>query len=54
MKYSNEDEYDGQWKEDERNGEGIFKEASTGKIQRILYEDDEILDILENDIKGLP
>ena len=37
MKYKNGDEYDGQWHKNIKNGEGIFKEASSGKIQRILY-----------------
>ena len=38
MKYLNNDEYDGQWKDDNRHGEGVFKERSTGRVERRLYE----------------
>ena len=41
-KYENNDEYDGQWIDDSRHGEGIFKEASTGRIERRIYEEDEV------------
>jgi hypothetical protein len=32
MKYSNNDHYDGEWKDGLMHGIGIFKEAATGKI----------------------
>ena len=41
-KYENNDEYDGQWIDDSRHGKGIFKEASTGRIERRIYEEDEV------------
>ena len=47
MKYKNNDEYDGQWKDGGRHGEGVFKEASTGRVERRLYEDDEVKEVLE-------
>ena len=47
MKYNNGDEYDGQWKIWKRHGEGVFKEASTGRVERRLYEDDEVKEVLE-------
>ena len=47
MKYSNNDEYDGQWKNDYRHGEGVFKEASTGRVERRLYENDKVKEVLE-------
>jgi hypothetical protein len=37
MKYLNNEEYDGLWKEDKMHGEGVFKEASTGRVERRLY-----------------
>jgi hypothetical protein len=47
MKYENDDEYDGQWKEDRKHGEGVFKEASTGRVERRLYKDDKLIEVLE-------
>ncbi len=47
MKYPNKDEYDGQWIRNKKNGEGIFKEAETGKIKRIKYEEDKVIEVLE-------
>ncbi len=38
MKYLNNDEYDGQWKYEKRHGEGVFKDRSTGRVERRLYE----------------
>ncbi len=46
MKYPNNDEYDGQWKR-YKHGEGVFKEASTGRVERRLYEDGEVKEVLE-------
>jgi|LakMenEpi03Aug12_release.lakeMendotaPanAssembly.Ray.scaffolds.fasta_scaffold5964388_1 hypothetical protein len=37
MKYSNNDEEDGEWGLPTNNVERIFKEASTGRIERRLY-----------------
>jgi hypothetical protein len=47
MKYQNNDEYDGQWKNNRRHGEGMFKEASTGRVERRLYENDKVKEVLE-------
>ena len=46
MKHHNNDEYDGQFKAC-RHGEGVFKEASTGRVERRLYENDEVKEVLE-------
>ena len=40
MKYWNNNRYDGQWKDDQKHGEGVFKYGATGRIERILYKDD--------------
>jgi hypothetical protein len=37
-KYMNKDEYDGQWQADWEHGKGVFKEASTGRVERRIYE----------------
>jgi hypothetical protein len=47
MKYENSDEYDGQWEEDRRHGEGVFKEASTGRVERRIYDKDKVEEVLE-------
>jgi len=47
MKYENNDEYDGQWKNFDRHREGVFKEASTGRVERRLYERDKVKEVLE-------
>jgi hypothetical protein len=47
INYPNNDEYDGQWKESLRHGEGVFKEASTGRVERRLYEENEVKEVLE-------
>jgi hypothetical protein len=47
MKYANKDEYNGQWKSNKRHGEGFFKEASTGRVERRIYEYDEVKEVLE-------
>jgi hypothetical protein len=47
MKYFNNDEYDGQWKECSKHGEGVFKKASTGRVERRLYENDKVKEVLE-------
>jgi hypothetical protein len=52
MKYKNNDEYDGQWKRNRKHGEGVFKEASTGRVERRLYEDDKVIEVLEVIEKG--
>jgi hypothetical protein len=36
--YRNNDEYDGQLEWSLYHGEGVFKKASTGRVERILYE----------------
>jgi hypothetical protein len=46
MKYPNNDEYDGQFK-GYRHGEGVFKEGSTGRVERRLYENDKVKEVLE-------
>jgi hypothetical protein len=52
MKYRNNDEYDGQFKYYSRHGEGVFKEASTGRVERRLYHLDEVKEVLEVIEKG--
>ncbi len=47
MKHPNNDEYDGQWKNDYRHGEGVLKEASTGRVERRLYENNIVKEVLE-------
>jgi hypothetical protein len=47
MKYPNNDEYDGQWRWNRRHGFGVFKEASTGRVERRLYENDKVKEVLE-------
>jgi hypothetical protein len=48
MKYKNNDEYDGQFKWGySRHGEGVFKEASTGRVERRIYERDKVKEVLE-------
>ncbi len=41
------DEYDGLWKEGEMHGEGVFKMASTGRVERRLYQRGEVKEVLE-------
>ena len=47
FKYENDDEYDGRWKNSKRHGEIVYKEASTGRIERIISEEDEFLEVIE-------
>ena len=47
MKYANKDEYHGQWKSGKRHGEGFFKEASTGRVERRIFEYEEVKEVLE-------
>ena len=47
MKHPNNDEYDGQFNEYRRHGEGVFKEASTGRVERRLYEYNKVKEVLE-------
>ena len=47
MKYANNDEYNGQWHQNRRFGDGIFKEGSTGRIERSIYAADEVKEVVE-------
>ncbi len=47
MKYKNNDEYDGQWEWDYKSGEGVFMEASTGRVEKRLYVNDDFVKVLE-------
>ena len=47
MKFPNNDEYDGQWKDNMRHIEGVFKKASTGRIERRRYYNDVVIEVLE-------
>ena len=47
MKYANNDEYDGQWLNNLKQGEAVFKEASTGKVERRIYDWDNVKKVLE-------
>jgi len=46
--FSNNDEYHGLYKNNDMNGEGIFFEASTGKIQRGIFHKGEMIEVLES------
>lgn len=46
MKYANNDEYDGKW-EVNRPLEGVFLKVSSGRIERRLYEKNEVREVLE-------
>jgi hypothetical protein len=30
-----------------KHGEGVFKEASTGRVERRLYDNDKVIEVLE-------
>jgi len=47
MKYSNKDEYDGMWSSDKKHGFGVFKEASTGRIETRIYAKDRVRKVRE-------
>jgi hypothetical protein len=47
MKYSNKDEYDGMWSSDKKQGLGVFKEASTGRIEKRIYAKDRVRQVRE-------
>ena len=47
MEFKNNDKYDGQWKQNYHHGEGVFKEASTGRVERRLYERNKVKEVLE-------
>jgi hypothetical protein len=46
MKYPNNDEYDGSWRQSMKHGVGVFKEASTGRVERRLYVWDKVKEVL--------
>ncbi len=46
-KYANNDEYDGEWVNNRYHGVGVFKDASTVRIERRLYENGHIQEVLE-------
>ena len=48
MIYANNDEYDGQWRYGKRHGEAVFKEGSTGIVERRIYEDDKVIKVLNS------
>jgi hypothetical protein len=48
MIYANNDEYDGQWKFGKRHGRAVFKEGSTGIVERRIYEDDNLIKVLDS------
>ncbi len=35
-KFPNNNEYDGEWKNFTKHGQGIYKEAATGEIRKII------------------
>ena len=47
QKWANKDEYHGQVKNGIRNGEGVFKEGQSGKIERAIWENDKRVKVLE-------
>ena len=47
QKWPNKDEYHGQWKNNDRNGEGVYKEGASGEIKRAIWENDKRVKVLE-------
>jgi hypothetical protein len=47
MKYDDNNEYDGQWENSNRSGEGVYTYAKTGIIQRELWKDGKKVKVLE-------
>ena len=47
MKWPNKDEYHGQWKNGDRNGEGVFKKGASGEIKRSIWENNKEVKVLE-------
>jgi hypothetical protein len=47
MKWPNKDEYHGQWKNNDRNGEGVYKERASGKIDRVVWKNNKEVKVLE-------
>ncbi len=50
IKYPNKDEYYGQFKnmyKPCKHGEGVFIEASTGRVERRIYENDMVKKVIE-------
>jgi hypothetical protein len=45
--YESNDKYDGQWKRNMRHGEAVFKNASTGRVERRQYFRDKVKKVLE-------
>jgi hypothetical protein len=45
--YSDNSEYDGQWKEFCYNGDGVYKDGKTGRIVRALYKNGKEKKVLE-------
>ncbi len=46
MIYANNDEYDGGWKFGKRHGKAVFKDGLTGIVERRIYENDEVKEVL--------
>jgi antitoxin component YwqK of YwqJK toxin-antitoxin module len=40
-------EHDGQWKNGFLRGEAVFKNSSTGRVERRFYKDDRVIEVLE-------
>ena len=51
MQFANKDEYDGQWKNGKKSGEGAYTFASTGLTDISIYEDGKEITIIEEGIK---
>ena len=47
LKCFDDDEYDGQWMDDTIHGKAVFKKASTGRVERRLYEYGKKIEVLE-------
>ena len=45
--YPNNDVFDGQFKDGKKSGEGFYKFAETGRIDKIIYEDDIVVNVTE-------
>ena len=46
-KWPDGDEYDGEWKDHNRTGVGIYKYAAIGRVEKGNWEDDELISVIE-------
>ena len=51
MQFAKKNEYDGQWKNGKKSGEGAYTYASTGLTYICIFEDDNPIKIIEKGIE---